>query len=290
MSLIVVGVDGSAHADAALRWAVDEADRCDATVLAVMAWSSLDPHRARGRQASDQAHGEAGAREALRTAVAGVASARPVEQRVVCDSPVSALLEAGTAADLVVVGARGVGGFTGLLLGSVSERVVEQARTPVVVVREGAERPASGPVVVGIDGSAASVEALHWAAAEAGRRRAPLEVVHAWRIPPCGAPPTPSMITVLQEAARHTLDQALADPALAGVDADGHLGCGGATQRLVYAAQDASLVVVGTHGKGALQRVVLGSTSRQLAHHTPCPLVVVPPSSRRPGARSDHRS
>jgi nucleotide-binding universal stress UspA family protein len=278
VSLIVVGVDGSPQADAALRWAVDEAGRHDATVLAVMAWSHLDQHHPDREQAFDPDHGEAAAGASLRMAVAGVASPRPVAERVVCDHPGRALLEAGEGADLIVVGARGVGGFTGLLLGSVSERVVEHARTPVAVVREGAERPASCPVVVGIDGSPASVEALHWAAAEARRRGAPLEVVHAWQGPSCGAPPAPSMITTIQEAARGTLDEALADPVLEGVDVDGHLGCGGAAQRLVYAAQDASLLVVGSRGRGAFGRIVLGSTSRQLAHHAPCPLVVVPPA------------
>jgi nucleotide-binding universal stress UspA family protein len=282
MTVIVVGVDGSPHAAAALRWAVDEAEQHGAIVRAVMAWNYLDQHHPDPTLELDRSHGEAAAAEALRTAVAGVPSPRPIEQRVVCDLPGRALLDAGEDADLLVVGARGAGGFRDLLLGSVSERVVEHAHLPVAVVRQGAERPASGPVVVGVDGSMASVEALRWAAAEARARRAALEVVHVWQVPSCGAPPVPSVLTSIEEAARRTLDEALTDPALDGGDVGGHLACGGPARRLMDVARDASLLVVGTRGRGALGRIVLGSTSRQLAHHAPCPLVVVPPSARRP--------
>lgn len=279
MERSVVGVDGSPGGEAALRWALDEAGLHDAAVVAVMAWSYLDQRHADNAGAFDPAYSEAQAREALRAAVEAVAPSRPVEQRVVCDLAARALLDAA-GEDLIVVGARGLGGFKGLLLGSVSERVLEQATGPVAVVRdEHVGRPA-GPVAVGIDGSPTSTSALRWAAREALARNATLRVVHAWELPPLVGQAGAELGIALEEGAQTVLDEAAADPASAGVEVEARLVYGGSAHALLDAGVDASLVVVGSRGLGRFGRVLLGSTSRQLVHHAPCPTVVVPPADR----------
>ena len=133
---IVVGVDGSEGADAALRFAVEEAERWGATVTAVLAWGFLDQPGVPEDRPFDPAFGEPQARAYLDAAIhhaVGDQPAVPISPLVVCDLPARALLEAAAAADLLVVGTRGLGGFTGLLLGSVSQQVVQHAPCPVAV-------------------------------------------------------------------------------------------------------------------------------------------------------------
>ena len=123
-----LSVDGSESARAALRWAVDEGSLHGATVVALLAWNYLDQPDRAGDNDFDPGYGAEEAQAELRAAVEVVAPDVAVDQQVVCDLPARALLEAGAGADLLVVGARGLGGFKGLLLGSVSERVIEEAK------------------------------------------------------------------------------------------------------------------------------------------------------------------
>jgi nucleotide-binding universal stress UspA family protein len=137
---IVVGVDGSAHSLDALRWAVAEAALRDAEVVAVHAWCL--PHVSTVHEglhlvAIDFAPLREAARELLDAAIDEAAPDAAVEiTRVVSEGPAAAtLLAAAEDADLLVVGSRGLGGFKGMLLGSVSHQVAQRARCPVVVVR-----------------------------------------------------------------------------------------------------------------------------------------------------------
>jgi nucleotide-binding universal stress UspA family protein len=280
MEKIVVGTDGSPQATQALRWALDEARLHRADVEVVLAWSLLDQHHVDGSDRFDPDYGDEAAAATLAawvTAAIGEHDAVSVSQRAVCDVPVRALLEAGDGADLLVLGARGTGGFEGLLLGSVSERVAQLAARPVAIIRA----PASvrgGRVVVGIDGSARSLDAMRWAAAEARARDAELEVVHAWRLPMVTTPPLgalPATVSALEESGRAVLDAALADPALTGVRVAGHLTPGFATRALLERAEGADLLVAGTRGRGRVTAALLGSVSRQLLHHAGCPVVVI---------------
>ena len=159
MERIIVGVDGSTASEEALRWARDEARLRGATVTAVLAWNFLDQRHPDGGQRFDPAYDEDTARRALEAAVDRALGAvgPEVERRVVCDLPATALLDAAAGADLLVVGARGLGPFRGLVLGSVSQRCVEHATCPVVVVHEG--RGDAPPAVVGTDGERSSAEA-----------------------------------------------------------------------------------------------------------------------------------
>lgn len=136
---VVVGVDGSATARRALEWAVEEARCRRASLEVVQAWHmpylvglpyvgvSFDP---RGIEEE--------ARAMLEASIASVDTtglAAPIEPVLVNDGAATAILDTAKGADLVVVGSRGRGGFAGLLLGSVSSRVAQEATCPVVVVR-----------------------------------------------------------------------------------------------------------------------------------------------------------
>ncbi len=138
----MVGIDGSEGAAQALRFAAEEARLRGARLEAVLAWGLLDQPGVPGGTAFDPHFGDADARAFLEAAVERAIGDDPgvtVELVPVCDLPARALLERAVGADLLVVGARGLGGFRGLLLGSVSHQVVQHAPCPVAVVRARSE-------------------------------------------------------------------------------------------------------------------------------------------------------
>jgi nucleotide-binding universal stress UspA family protein len=141
-SWIVVGVDGSAEADAAVLWAADEADRRGARLLVVHAWDY--PYPVVSAEGFTSGHDTARIDAAL-VVERAVEAARErcgvdVDSRVVEGHAVQALLDAGDAADLVVVGSRGRGGFRSMLFGSVARGVCTHATTPTVVIRSSREQ------------------------------------------------------------------------------------------------------------------------------------------------------
>lgn len=211
--------------------------------------------------------------------------AATVDARVVCDLPAGALLEAGADADLLVVGARGLGGFGGLLLGSVGQHCRHHSTTPIAVVR-GAPAPAGQQperIVVGIDGSDTAQRALRWALEEARSRNAALEVVHAWQVPHAGYLPHTAGVfdpEIYEHAARQLIEAALAAEDTSGLQVPvGRAWVrGGASAAILDATGDADLLVLGSRGRGGWKSVLLGSVALQVAHHAPCPVVVVPPA------------
>ncbi len=144
MNKIVVGVDGSPQAMEALRWAIAEAQLRGAALQVVHAWQFPAPGigpfagpydgeliqalRRDAEELVERALGEAGVPDGVR-----------VEQTVVEGAAAPTLVEAADDADLLVVGSRGHGGFSGLLLGSVSQQCAQHARCPVVIVRTHAD-------------------------------------------------------------------------------------------------------------------------------------------------------
>lgn len=147
---IVVGVDDSPASTAALRFAIGEAARLDAEVVAVHAWqtpASVDSTMllASG-YAIDRDAVVSGARKRVHSLVDDVLTEETgrvqVRVAVVEEHPAQALLAESESADLIVVGSRGRGGFSGLMLGSVSQAVLHHAAVPVVVIRSHPEHPA----------------------------------------------------------------------------------------------------------------------------------------------------
>jgi len=278
---IVVGVDESAHSRGALSWAVREAELWGATVEVVHAWLvPLELDEGRGLTQVDPELLEQGSRAILDTAVASVgATDTQVTPMLVEGEPAPVLTSVADGADLLVVGSRGRGGFTGRLLGSVSQRCIESAPCPVAVVPRDWE-PRVGTVVVGVDGSEPSCAALHWAVAEATRRDARLEVLNAYHdtqvVFPFG-PTTAPDHTDLEHASKSLLDHMVAGavgpsrpPQIETISSP--LGPGTA---LRDAGRTAALLVVGSRGRGGLRGLGIGSVSLQCVHHAPCPVVVV---------------
>lgn len=143
MSVIVVGVDHSDGAKDALRFALEEARLRRATLRAVHAWQLgyfgatgmeglLPPAGPELREVREAA--EAALDATLREAIPDAGEVE-IERRVVEGAPAAVLVEESRAADLLVVGSRGLGGFGRLLLGSVSQQCAQHAECPVVIVR-----------------------------------------------------------------------------------------------------------------------------------------------------------
>ncbi|HLF41790.1 MAG TPA: universal stress protein [Acidimicrobiia bacterium] len=136
-----------------------------------------------------------------------------------------------------------------------------------------------GRIVVGVDGSEASLAALAWAVEEARLRDATLDLVHAWT--PFRFEPTGESLPVpeeeLLEQSRVLLEDALARSGAreAGVDARCQAVVDGAAHALLEAAEGAELLVVGARGLGGFKSLLLGSVSQQVLQHAPCPVAVI---------------
>lgn len=285
MGAIVVGVDESAGAAEALRWAAEEGRRRGWAVRAVMCWGYLDQHHAVPDQKFDPDYGETGARQALGAIIAAALhgnDAATIEAVVVNDLAPRGLLERSADTELLVLGARGLGRFREFALGSVSRQCLHHATVPVAIVRPH-QPPADAThprVVVGVDGSETAQRALDWAL-EAGRRRqASVAVIHAWVRPFVGGVYVPVLADHMpfEKIAHDIVDTA--------VDAADTTGLPGPVERivargnpasvLVDAASGADLVVVGSRGLGGFKGLLLGSVSHDVTHHAPCPVVVIP--------------
>jgi nucleotide-binding universal stress UspA family protein len=285
MEKIIVGMDQSDSAAAALRWAVREGDQRGWPVMALLAWGHLDHHLLDDADGVDHLYDEETARKTLDEAVAravGAGVATTVETTVVHETPAEALIDAAAEASLLVVGARGMGGFKSLLLGSVSNKCVHRASCPVVVVRAGADQAPrwTERILVGVDGSDAANCALGWAldAARAHRIETEVEVLYAWRSAAITSAAAPVVLAwdPLQEAAQHTLGTAVDAANTDGLDVRRTLVFDAPAHAILDAAGDADLVVISSRGRGNVRGMLLGSVSQQVIHHAPCPVVVVP--------------
>jgi nucleotide-binding universal stress UspA family protein len=292
MRTIVVGVDGSEHSALALRWAAHEADLHGSELVAVLVWDLFNQHHADGSQRFDPAYDSTHADAALAAAVTGALGAEraaSVARKPVCDVPVQGLLDAAADADLLVLGARGVGGFRGLLLGSVSQQCLHHAPGAVAIVRSDDTRgiepgDEAGRIVVGVDGSDPARAALEWALIEGSLRHATVEAVHAWQVPVVFGPVMgafPYDTDAIETSARQLLDE-MVDDAVAATGAKDvtlvrTLAVGGAATGMLESAKAADLVVMGRRGVGGFERLMLGSVSEHVARHAPCPVVVLPP-------------
>lgn len=205
------------------------------------------------------------------------------EVRQVAGGPGAALVEESRRAELVVVGSRGHGGFAGLLLGSVSGQVAQHGHCPVLVVRPADEPiPVGGPVVVGVDGSESAALAVRQAADEAVRRGTALVLMH---VRPEGRPGGVPEEVAESGAAEHAGSAELLAGAAGRVRAD-HPGltvterpvrAAKPEQALIEASGEATLVVVGSRGRGGFAGLLLGSVSHALAQHAHCPVLVAHP-------------
>jgi nucleotide-binding universal stress UspA family protein len=282
---IVVGVDGSTASQRAAQWAATEAERRRAALDVVHAWMTpyalnrldyfTDP-------APFEAHGAEILDGAMKSLVASGPLAIDTRPVLVREYPSKALVHAAEGAELLAVGSRGRGGFSGLLLGSVSQDCVHHAPCPVAVIPHEWSAGEHGRIVVGVDGSPPSYHALRWAVDEAVLRNSRLDVVNAYNYLEVVMPMliSPGIdCEVLEKASTSLLEQMLGSvipvlgprpPAVELIAV--HTG---AARGLLEAAVGADLLVVGSRGRGGVRGLLLGSVSQQCVHHAPCPAIVV---------------
>ncbi len=285
---IVVGTDGSKEAQRAVEWAAREAVLRGAP-LRIVSTAELLPKMIGSQGTSDyetvsdllrddRDRSLASAAEEAGEAASGLL----IDTDRLTGPPAEAVTEAGNGALMLVVGSRGRGAFTALLLGSVSRYAAIHAACPVVVVRE-ETTAARKQVGVGISDPETSSAALEFAFEEATLRKASVVAIHAWHTPQldisrAGPVPAPAA-GVLQDAAARELDKLLADWREKYPDVQvtqdvvhGHPG-----RALVGLSARADLVVIGrrsthagAHGPGTVTHAVL--------NHAHGPIVTVPSS------------
>jgi nucleotide-binding universal stress UspA family protein len=136
-------------------------------------------------------------------------------------------------------------------------------------------------IVVGVDSSDGSKEALRWAVAEGVLRQATVEAVHVWELPVFAATPFGDIPVDTGDFEREALRHF--DEAVDAVDASGlpepivrSFVAGGPAPELLAAATDADLLVVGSRGRGGFAGLLLGSVSQQVSQHARCPVVIIP--------------
>jgi nucleotide-binding universal stress UspA family protein len=281
---VVVGVDGSKPSLEALEWAVQEAVVRDVRLHLVYV---LEPTYLQSPLTApapaDMPEAEAAAHRLVRDLVQRARELAPsvdVAGSVQSGSPSGELLRAAATGELLVVGSTGHGAVPGVLLGSVSTSLAVHSAVPVVVVRS-ASKPPSGRIVVGVDGSPAALAAVEFAVKQASWRGASLTAVHV------STGPFPLVATTAEPQRIHKRD---VDPTEAAVVAEILAGweekfpdvlidrifmVGHAVPALAVAARGSDLLVVGSRGRGAFSRLLLGSVSLGVLHLAECPVAVV---------------
>ncbi|WP_424890171.1 universal stress protein [Streptomyces sp. XH2] len=294
---VVVGFDGSAPTLRALDRAADEAVRRDVRLEILCGWPWALGARKAGADACTQRQkpGEAGVPDQgqvlYEAARAGVnAAAERVRSRcpglrtvphLTTEPAARALVRAGRNAALTVVGTRGHGGFTGLLLGSVSLRVAAHCTGPLLVVRGDGDR-SRGVVLVGL-ASEADTDAVRFGFQEARRRGAALQVLHAWQYA--------AVPGVLPPAELHwddPGDQKRCEAAVPGfatavlreeypdVEVRTESVYRGAGRALVEASAEADVVVLAAHRPRHPLGLQLGPVTHSVLHHAHCAVALVP--------------
>ena len=286
---VVVGYDGSEHSNIAVDWAAAEAVSRGLPLTLVAATTiPLEGMRFGGSVLSPDAIDDLLERLNVATEARAAESraAHPgleIRVKVALGSPASVLVEASANADLVVLGSRGMGGFRGLLVGSVGVQVASSAACPVVVIRKAPSTEAK-TIVVGVDGSELSVAALDFAFEMADRRGWSVRAVHAWEVPaydviaaPSGPPPFD--VEEFEAAEQRAFAESLAGQRERhpGVSVDEVIVRSPSARGILDASDDAALIVLGTRGRGEFLGALLGSVSQGVLHRAKVPVAVIGP-------------
>ena len=281
---VVVGVDGSTRSLSAVRAAASEAVERGRPLRIVHAfiWPSLGVAVGPAVNGPSDMGMRSTAEHILTEAVTEAEKAAPgirASAALVDGAPAPVLLGESRDAVLLVIGDRGLGGFGSLMLGSVALHTTAHAACPVMVVR-GQER-ATGPVVVGIDGSAGSETAVGFAIAEPARLNPGLPAVHAWTAFDSRGERDALPLVYEPGALKDEEDRVLSE-SLAGwaqrypeVAIQQELVRGRPAAALIERSQSAQLLVTGARGRGGFTGLLLGSVSQTVLHHAGCPVAVV---------------
>jgi nucleotide-binding universal stress UspA family protein len=295
---IVVGTDGSEESLRAVDWAAREAALHGAPLRIVAAAATLRRMSSR-LHASGSSYDDvtdvlleqrdqalaAAAERAAKTATGLLIDTDPLD-----GDPADAVIDSGSGALMLVLGSRGVGAFTALLLGSVSRYAASHASGPVAVIRDEAPSP-HGLVGVGVSDLDSCADSLTFAFEEASLRRAGLLAVHAWHSPEAeltrsGPVPTESGAQAAADAGGQLTGQ-LDDwrAKYPGVQVSQEVAHGHPGRALVGLSARADLVVIGrrTQQEG---RPGPGSVRHALLNHAHGPVVIVPAANDGPSGSS----
>ena len=219
----------------------------------------------------------------------------PIELDILEGSTAAAILEKAEAmpADLLVLGTHGRSGFERLVLGSVAEKVLRKADCPVLTVPGAMPDVVPVPrllfkrIVCAIDFSDCSMQALNYAMSLAQEADAHLTVMHVLEWPPempgnvpdtvLAGPGISEYAAMAEEDRRARLNAAVPDTVRAYCTVDTVLTSGKPYREIlrVAADQDADILVIGIHGRGAIDRLLFGSTAQHLVRQAPCPVLTL---------------
>jgi nucleotide-binding universal stress UspA family protein len=285
---VIVAVDGGPASRAALDWALARATtvpvRLELTTVVELGWSPVRGPHDDFQPAYERALADAAA-YAERSST-GVKTTSIVRR----GAPVDELVRASVDADLLVVGTNKTGVLVGAVHGTLPLRLAAHAACPVAVVPAG-WADGGESIVVGVEDDATLDAPLAAAAEEAEARGLPLVLVHAWSIPATLGIDFGATVPydALVEAHSDILDRAVAkvrtlSPTLT---VTSRLMQGAAAPALVSVAASAAMLVVGTHGRGAVAGLILGSVSHDVLLNMPCPVLVVPRSAAPAGTETN---
>ncbi|WP_336206763.1 universal stress protein [Nonomuraea sp. LPB2021202275-12-8] len=270
---IVVGVDGSAPATAAVEWAAADARRRGLDLRVVHVCEDW-PAGSGGYEC------RAGALEAAGDHARQLCGGVRVTTELLPGNVARALIGESETADSLVLGSRGLGGFAGMVVGSIGMAVAGHATGPVVIVRAPSVTQ-HGRIVVGYDGSGHSEAAMRYAVEQARARYTELHVVYGWQMPgfsPYAVAYGGVIEQIMEEQVRAASERVIPwrerNPDLLITDEQ---VCEHPVSALVKASATADLVVVGSRGLGGFASAVLGSVGHGVLHHVTCPVAVVRP-------------
>ncbi|MDR3657425.1 MAG: universal stress protein [Mycobacterium sp.] len=285
---IVVAVDGSPASNAAVSWAARDAALRNVPLTVVHAvvtptatWPPVAYPEALAVRLEDE--GKKAIMDAMKMAEEVMPTDRKVSigRELVFSTPAAALIEMSDEAEMIVMGTAGRGLFARGVLGSVSSTVVRQASCPVAVIHDdGLPDAQDGPVLVGIDGSPASELATAIAFDEASFRGVDLVALHAWSDIALTSEIPELDWSSVEASAQRSLAESLAGWEERYPDVTVHrlIVRDRPARQLVEKAASAQLLVVGSHGRGGLTGLLLGSVSNAVLHGVRVPVIVARPS------------
>jgi nucleotide-binding universal stress UspA family protein len=285
---IVVGVDGSVSALHAVRWAAAGARERRRELRLIHAIDDVSLNYPRPLPTRQDLRG-ALAERGRRLLLAAQDAAREVAPKLAAkielsyENPVTTLLAESRSASMLVLGTSGLRRLGRIMTGSVSIALAARAECPVALVRghlaEDAP-PTEGPVVVGVDGSPSSEDAIAIAFEEASWRNAPLLALHSWDDGFLSAVFEETRLVLdkpaVEEHERELLAQRLAgwQEKYPDVHVDRAVTRGRPQERLLDVADRARMIIVGCRGRGGFKGMVLGSTSQNVMSYALCPVIV----------------
>jgi len=290
---IVVAVDGSEHATRAVQWAVEQAGFERRRLVVVNAAGEGDVRGAAWADiASTYPYGPSDILHRSRAIVddaaelaRGIRPGLTIETHPVIGDPRQVLVDLSPRAHLIVMGSRGRGTFRSALLGSVSAAVSKHAECPVVVCRPLSANTLTHGVVVGADGTPASLTVIEFAFQLASFRQLPLTVVHCfWDVAAARVDvqelPRGEDSPAAQADLRLLLSESIAglSEKYPDVEVTLRLTHGLVDEGLAAIADGAGLVVVGRHPRHGLSRVLSIALATAVLERAHCPVVVVPES------------